>query len=62
MGRVLANKANPNQLGIRNLTQKYWNAETPSGKDRKVAPQEIVPLKDGIKLLIESEKIIIENN
>lgn len=62
VGRVLANKSNPDQLGIRNLTQKYWNAETPSGKDRKVAPQEIVPLKNGIKLWIESEIITIEDN
>lgn len=62
VGRVLANQANPNQFGIRNLTQKYWNAETPSGKDRKVAPQEIVPLISGIKLFVESETIIIEDN
>ena len=62
VGRVLANKSKPSLLGIRNLTQKYWNAETPSGKDRKVAPQEIVPLKNGIKLWIESETITIEDN
>ena len=62
IGRVLANKANPDLLGVRNLTQKYWNAETPGGKDRKVAPQEIVPLRNGIKLFIESEIITIEDN
>ena len=58
----MANKANPDLLGVRNLTQKYWNAETPGGKDRKVAPQEIVPLRNGIKLFIESEIITIEDN
>lgn len=62
VGRVLANKTNPNQLGIRNLTEKYWDAETPSGKGKKVLPKDVVPLKGGIKLAIESEKIIIEEN
>jgi hypothetical protein len=62
VGRVLANKSNPSQLGIRNLTEKYWDAETPSGKDKKVLPKDVVPLKGGIKLAIESEKIIIEEN
>ena len=62
VGRVLANKSNPNQLGIRNMTHKYWNAETSSGKDRKVAPKENVPLKNGMKLWIESETITIEDN
>ncbi|MBQ5344645.1 MAG: hypothetical protein J6F33_05555 [Acidaminococcaceae bacterium] len=62
VGRVLANKANPNQLGIRNLTEKYWDAETPSGRGKKVMPKDVVPLKNGIKLVIESEKIIIEEN
>ena len=62
VGRVLANKSNPKQLGIRNLTEKYWDAETPSGKAKKVLPQDVVPLKEGIQLVIESEKIIIEEN
>lgn len=62
VGRVLANKSDPSRLGIRNLTERYWDAETPSGKGKKVLPKDIVPLKNGIKLLIESEKIIIEEN
>lgn len=62
VGKVLAHKSNPGQLGIRNLTEKYWDAETPSGKDKKVLPKDVVPLKGGIKLAIESEKIIIEEN
>ena len=62
VGRVLANNTNTNQLGIRNLTEKYWNAETPSGNEKKVLSNEIVPLKDGIKLFIGSEKIFVEKN
>lgn len=62
VGRVLENKSNPGQFGIRNLTEKYWDAETPSGKGKKVLPKDVVPLKNGIKLVIESEKILIEEN
>lgn len=62
VGRVLANQVNPDQLGIRNLTQRHWNAETPGGRARRVAPQEIVPLVHGIKLMIGTEKIMIEDN
>ena len=60
IGRVISNASNPDLLGIRNLTNIHWNAETPSGKDRKVAPGEIVPLKKGIKLMIDTEVITIE--
>lgn len=62
VGRVLAKKSDPKQVGIRNLTDTYWNAETPSGKLKKVMPEEVVPLKNGIKLLVESEKIVINEN
>ena len=62
VGRVLANTSNPGLLGIRNLTEQFWNAETPSGKKRKVLSQEIVPLKNGIKLFIGTETITIKEN
>ena len=54
VGRVFAKKDNPNLLGIRNLTQKSWKAFTPSGKEKRVAPDEVVPLIDGIVFQIDT--------
>lgn len=60
MGRVLAKKDNPSLLGVRNLSAKSWNAVTPSGKAKHVAPDEVVPLIDGITFEIEGATIKIE--
>lgn len=62
MGRVIAKKDNPGMLGVRNLSDKSWNAVTPSGKAKHVMPDEIVPLKDGISFVIGDEKICIKSN
>lgn len=62
VGRVIVNKANTKQIGIRNLTDTFWNGETKSGKSKKVLSNSVVPLIPGIKLYIESEIITIEEN
>ena len=49
-------------LGIKNLSEKSWNATTPSGKSKKVMPGDIIPLKDGIVFEINDQKIKIESN
>ena len=62
MGVIVAKKDNPTMLGIKNLSEKSWNATTPSGKSKKVMPGDIIPLKDGIVFEINEQKIKIESN
>ena len=62
MGRVVSKKDNPGMLGIRNLSDKSWNAITPSGKKKHVMPDEIIPLKDGISFEINNQTINIKSN
>lgn len=49
-------------LGIRNKSNKRWDAITTKGVARKVAPDEVIPLKDGIAFSVGDEKIIIKAN
>ena len=62
MGRVIAKKDNPGMLGVRNLSNRSWNAFTPSGKAKHVMPDEVIPLKDGISFVIGDGKINIKSN
>lgn len=62
MGRVLAKKDDPTKLGIRNLSKRSWNAVTSAGVPRKVAPDEVIPLKDGIQFTINEETVTIKTN
>ena len=61
VGRVSGGEGGE-EPGIQNLSDKYWNAETPSGKQRKAMPQETVPLRPGIRLFIEDETVAILKN
>lgn len=49
-------------LGIRNKSSKRWDAVTTKGTARKVAPDEVIPLKDGIIFKIGDESITIKKN
>lgn len=49
-------------LGIRNRSGKRWDAITTKGITRKVASDEIIPLKDGITFSIGDESIMIKAN
>ena len=62
MGRVIAKKDNPGMLGIRNLSKNSWRATTPSGKEKYVKTDEVIPLIDGIKFSIDGETIQIHKN
>ena len=55
-------KKNSGTLGIRNKSNKRWDAITTKGVARKVAPDEVIPLKDGIAFSVGDEKIIIKEN
>lgn len=62
MGAVLANKSDPSLLGIKNMSDRSWNATTPSGKAKRVMPGDVIPLKAGITFTINEETIKIESN
>ena len=62
IGAVLANKNNPSLLAIANMSDKSWNAVTPSGNAKRVAPKEYVPLKDGISFTVNNADITIKEN
>ncbi len=62
IGRVFSKKDNPKMLGIKNLSDKNWNATTPSGKTKKVVPDEIIPIIDGISFEAQMENIRIIKN
>ena len=62
MGRVLAKKNDPTVLGIRNMSNRSWNAFTSVGVPRMVAPDEVIPLKDGIQFEYNGTTVIIRKN
>ncbi len=62
IGRIMSKKDNPNMLGLKNLSGEIWNALTPSGKSKKVMPDEVIPLIDGIEFTIGNENIKITKN
>lgn len=62
VGQVLTNKNDPSLLGIKNMSDKSWNATTPSGKAKRVMPGDVIPLKAGITFTINEETIKIESN
>ena len=49
-GEVMLNPADSSMLLIKNLSNDEWAAETPSGKSKIVKPQEMLPVKNGIKI------------
>lgn len=55
-------KKNSGALGIRNKSGKRWDAITTKGVARKVAIDEVIPLKDGITFSIDDETIKIKVN
>lgn len=55
-------KKDSRTLGIRNKSGKRWDAVTTKGVARKVAADEVIPLKDGITFNITDETIMIKAN
>jgi DNA-binding helix-hairpin-helix protein with protein kinase domain len=49
-------------LGVRNRSNKRWDALTPTGVAKKVAADEVIPLKDGISFQIDGTTITIKAN
>ena len=59
---VVQKKDQPGVLGIRNMSGKTWNAITTKGVSRKVMPDEVIPLKDGITFTVFDHTIKISQN
>lgn len=55
-------KKDSGALGIRNVSNKKWDAVTTKGEAKKVAPEDVIPLKDGITFSIDGETITIKEN
>ena len=55
-------KKDSGALGIRNKSEKRWDAITTKGTARKVAPEEVIPLKDGITFNIGDASVAIKAN
>lgn len=47
---VVSKPDDPKTLGLKNLTQDILEATTPSGKAKRVSPQEVIPFISGIKI------------
>lgn len=61
VGQVVEKKES-GALGLRNKSDKKWDEITTKGTARKVAPEETIPLKDGIIFKIDNESIAIKAN
>lgn len=60
IGQIISK--NDGTLGIRNKSEKRWDAINTKGEPRKVASDEVVPLKAGIQLMVYDGKIEIQSN
>lgn len=58
---IVAYNSQLGMFGIKNLTDKKWDAVTTKGVNRKVAPGEIVPVKEGIKISVSGDMMYIDN-
>ena len=58
----IVKKRDAELYGVRNKTNQRWDAVTSKGDHRKVAPEEVVPVKDGIVLKIADQLIEIKAN
>lgn len=55
-------KEDSGMLGIKNKSGKRWDAITSKGAAKKVAPDEVIPLKDGIMFTVEGQTVAIKEN
>lgn len=54
MGQVVSKADDPTVLGLKNKSETIWNAVTTKGTAKKVKPDEVIPLKDGITFTMKS--------
>lgn len=59
---VILGKKNTEMLGIKNKSGQQWDAVTSKGVARKVAPDEVIPIKDGISFEYIGNEVRIRSN
>lgn len=59
VGRVIAAMNDTRKLGIRNMSGSVWDAVTTKGKNRSVDPDDVIPLKAGIRFDVNGSTIEI---
>lgn len=60
VGVIQQDKDDPRRLYLKNKSDKIWNAVTPSGKAKQVAPEERIPMMPGISFTVYDTEIKIE--
>lgn len=62
VAHVLEKKDSPGVLGIKNRSENSWDAVTSKGAAKRVAPNDVVPLKDGIEFTVFGSTVSIKSN
>ena len=57
---VVSKLDDPKTLGLKNMTQEILEATTPSGREKRVSPQDVVPFISGIKINAYGSKIELQ--
>jgi len=60
VAEVVRNPANPDVLGLKNLSLKPWSATTPTGEQRQIEPGKSIKLAAGTKVRFGNSEGIIE--
>ncbi len=60
VGVIQRDDADPRRLYLKNKSTKIWDAETPSGKSKRVGPEERIPMMPGISFTVFDTTIKIE--
>lgn len=60
VAEVVRNPANPEVLGLKNLSLKHWSATTPAGEQRQIEPGKSIKLAAGTKVYFGRSEGIIE--
>lgn len=60
VGVIQRDDADPRRLYLKNKSTKIWDAETPSGKSKRVGPEERIPMMPGVSFTVFDTTIKIE--
>lgn len=60
VGVIQPDAADPKRLYLKNKSPKIWNAVTPSGKTKQVAPEDRIPMTPGIRFTVYDTEIKID--
>lgn len=61
VAKIIASKANPKMLGIKNMGEEKWNAKTSAGQEKIVTKNDSpIPLKQGISFKVYGKEIKVK--